>query len=102
MSQDNAPRPIFRCSACDSDWNAELSQTATESKQFNDLRRTVVGVLPLLQGSGKSRVAGMLTVRNLLMHDPDADLRRLGGSALGDFCLNSLRSSVRELRIAAG
>ena len=44
----------------------------------------------------------MLTVRNLLMYDPDTNLARLGDSVLGDFCLNSLRSSVRELRIAAG
>jgi serine/threonine-protein kinase ATR len=97
-------RPSFRCPACDSDSEEAPShpQTAQLARQFDDLRDTIESILPGLQGTGKCRVAAMLTVRTLLTHDPDAEAVQIGLSPFSDFCLNSLRSSVRELRIAAG
>jgi serine/threonine-protein kinase ATR len=44
----------------------------------------------------------MFALRRFALHFPNADLLDLEVSNLGQWCLKSLRSSVRELRIAAG
>lgn len=44
----------------------------------------------------------MLSLRRVIAHTDDPDLYNLETSELGQWCLKSLQSSVRELRIAAG
>lgn len=59
--------------------------------------------LPAFMASRRPRVVAMLSLRRILQHSPDAqfwDLQRPGG--LGQWCTQSLQSSIRELRLAAG
>lgn len=58
--------------------------------------------LPSLAESRRPRVAAMMALRRVILHCDDAELLNLETSGLGQWCLQSLNSSVRELRIAAG
>lgn len=58
--------------------------------------------LPALAESRRPRVAAMLAIRRVILHCEDTELLNLETSGMGQWCLQSLNSSVRELRIAAG
>ncbi|KAJ3496050.1 hypothetical protein NLG97_g2953 [Lecanicillium saksenae] len=52
--------------------------------------------------SRRPRVAAMLALRRIILHCEDFTTLNLETSTLGQWCLQSLNSSIRELRIAAG
>jgi serine/threonine-protein kinase ATR len=52
--------------------------------------------------SRKPRVQAMVALRHFAMHFRDSEFLDLETSKLGQWCLKSLSSSMRELRIAAG
>lgn len=52
--------------------------------------------------SRRPRVMAMYALRRFTTHFDDPNFVDLEKSSLGQWCLQSLRSSVRELRIAAG
>lgn len=52
--------------------------------------------------SRKPRILAMMVVRKFALHFEGAQFMDLESSVLGQWCLTSLRSSVRELRIVAG
>ncbi|KAB5547104.1 protein kinase rad3, partial [Coniochaeta sp. 2T2.1] len=59
--------------------------------------------IPAFLESRRPRVVAMISLRRILQHSPDSqfwDLQRTGG--LGQWCTQSLQSSIRELRLAAG
>ncbi len=58
--------------------------------------------LPEFEESKSSRVLGMFALRSFAMHFKITTFLNLEESPLAQWCLRSLRSSVRELRIAAG
>ncbi|PSR90721.1 phosphatidylinositol 3 [Coniella lustricola] len=58
--------------------------------------------LPSFRESRRPRVVAMIALRRLILHCRDAQTLDLEQSALGQWCLQSLQSSLRELRIAAG
>jgi len=94
-----------RCSVCD-----EEQQQKNRSKKPIDrdvsqtLFSTVVDLLRLLQAQRftKPRVAAMICVRRLLAHTDIWDYLNLKESPIGQWCLQTMRSSLRDLRIAAG
>lgn len=58
--------------------------------------------LPSLLKSRRSRVFAMIALRRIARHSADGEFWDLEKSASGQWCLQSLQSSIRELRIAAG
>ncbi|KAL7620953.1 serine/threonine-protein kinase M1 [Parahypoxylon ruwenzoriense] len=58
--------------------------------------------LPNFLESRNSRVAAMAAVRRIARHCADSEFLDIEISATAQWCLKSLQSSVRELRIAAG
>ncbi|KAL9039802.1 MAG: hypothetical protein Q9180_002315, partial [Flavoplaca navasiana] len=58
--------------------------------------------LPQLHRLGKPRVAAMLAIERALRHCEEQAHLDLTASVLGQCCLQALRSSSRDLRIAAG
>jgi serine/threonine-protein kinase ATR len=58
--------------------------------------------LPEFEESRKPRVQGMLALHHFATHFKEGAFLDLETSTLGQWCLKSLRSSMRELRIAAG
>jgi serine/threonine-protein kinase ATR len=57
---------------------------------------------PAFHDSRRSRVLAMVAVKSFAIHFRDEDFFNLETSGLGQWCLQSLQSSMRELRIAAG
>jgi len=54
------------------------------------------------QESRRPRVLAMITLKRFTAHFTNNDFIDFNKSPLGQWCLQSLRSSIRELRIAAG
>ena len=48
------------------------------------------------------RIAAMNALKHLLLHAPSGEHHDLTESIYGQWCLQALRASVRELRVAAG
>lgn len=57
---------------------------------------------PAFQESRRSRVLAMVAAKAFAVHFRDEKFFDLETSAVGQWCLQSLQSSIRELRIAAG
>jgi serine/threonine-protein kinase ATR len=57
---------------------------------------------PIFHDSKRSRVLAMIALRTFATHYTDNEFLDLEASSLGQWCLQSFQSSVRELRIAAG
>ncbi|EDN95718.1 hypothetical protein SS1G_11597 [Sclerotinia sclerotiorum 1980 UF-70] len=57
---------------------------------------------PAFHDSRRTRVLAMVAVKAFAMHFRDEEFFNLETSAVGQWCLKSLQSSMRELRIAAG
>ncbi|KAH8711053.1 Protein kinase rad3 [Beauveria bassiana] len=79
-----------------------------ENVQAHDIKTIIRSIFAELSHrsnfleSRRPRVAAMLALRRVLLHCEDATALNLETSALGQWCLQSLNSSIRELRIAAG
>lgn len=58
--------------------------------------------LPVFQQSRRPRVVGMMALRRLALHSIEPEFLNIQTSAIASWCARSLKSSIRELRIAAG
>ncbi|KAK2852165.1 hypothetical protein FQN49_005303, partial [Arthroderma sp. PD_2] len=93
---------IFTCKVCDCGTQEGHTGRPISHSQFGHLRETLAVILPKIHDSGSCRVSAMIAIRNIMNHDPKGREDRLGVSPFGEYCLQSLKSSIRELRIAAG
>lgn len=94
----------FRCSFCS---GIEMPQRTPQSldraaKLMAVTVFTHIIKLPTFLNSRKPRIVAMMALRRLVAHFQEPDLLDLEKSAPGHWCLQSLNSSIRELRIAAG
>ncbi|KAL8641328.1 MAG: hypothetical protein Q9228_001843 [Teloschistes exilis] len=94
----------FYCSKCDGQWSHDTATTFTSEHGNGRLTALVADLtkLPQMHKSGKPRIAAMLAARRALGHCTEKDHLDLTTSVLGQSCLQALRSSSRDLRIAAG
>ncbi len=92
------------CSLCDASSMVQSAKPKWEGKPGEEVFSTVLKLLQgnLLQASARPRIAAMLALRKLIMHTDNTAYLDLTQSYLGQWCLQSLRSSLRELRISAG
>ena len=67
-----------------------------------DLINAVIEILPHLQKLAHTRVAAMRAVRRLLAHTSNAEHLNMRVAVLGQWCLQAVHSSLRDLRIVAG
>lgn len=58
--------------------------------------------LPSFKDSRRPRVVAMIALRRIINHTDEAELFDLETSPLGQWCLQGLHSSIREIRIASG
>ncbi|KAI9731830.1 MAG: serine/threonine-protein kinase M1 [Claussenomyces sp. TS43310] len=94
-----------RCDVCDSPHlHNELLADKNDANLASEAIRTLTNLiaLPKFEQSARPRILAMLTLGKYARHFHDIDFLNLETSVLGQYCLKSLRSSVRELRIAAG
>lgn len=94
-------REMFFCQACDGGQN-QTAECDGQSAEFVDLWEIFNFILPKLTRAPGPRIAAMIALRRILMHSANLNQMHLSTSTSGEFCLHSLRSSIRELRIATG
>lgn len=97
------------CTVCDKDddkpvvdhrfWNAEGADGSW--KVALEIMDKIIDCLEIDRPKGP-RVLAATSIKNLLNHVNDKDALSLQKSALCQWCMKSLKSSLRELRIAAG
>ncbi|KAJ5543050.1 hypothetical protein N7535_005479 [Penicillium sp. DV-2018c] len=93
---------ILVCEICDVEQCQPDHMGNSEESEFGDLWSIFNFILPRLTRTPGPRIAAMVALRRILAHAPNSDQMHISTSASGEFCLHSLRSSIRELRIATG
>ncbi|PWY66408.1 hypothetical protein BO70DRAFT_390661 [Aspergillus heteromorphus CBS 117.55] len=99
---DVSSKDVFLCRLChyeDDGLNIEADWRCTDT---NELYQILVYIIPKLTRNATLRVAAIVALRKVLMHASSSSYMQLRSSVFGEFCLQSLRSSVRELRIITG
>ena len=84
------------CAACDSDSTIK----AASDPAAPEILKTMLTIVPLIQRNSKDRPAAMQVLRRILLHSPPAESLSLHSTA-GEWCLQCLRSSTRDLRFCA-
>lgn len=95
-------RDAFFCQRCDSDQHEMDHPSEKEMTDYEDLWNILNFILPRLSRTPSPRIAAMVALRRILMHSPNLNHMHLSSSSSGEFCLHSIRSSIRELRVATG
>lgn len=95
-------RAALFCQRCDSDQHKVDNPSEKEMTGYEDLWNILNFILPRLSRTPGPRIAAMVALRRILMHSPNLNHTHLSSSASGEFCLHSIRSSIRELRVATG
>lgn len=90
------------CHGCDGEQYQPENFPENGVAQFEQLWAMFNFILPRLSRTPGPRIAAMVALKRILMHSPSSNQMHLSSSASGEFCLHSLRSSLRELRVATG
>ena len=103
-SRDDGLSLQFKCYDCDAesrDSSRSASRVGPELEEaFSALAKLIN--MPRTQKHRRPRVAAMLALKRLLSHTSNVDNLDLATSPFGQWCLQALHSSIRELRVAAG
>ena len=93
-----------KCYICDTDLKETSVLAPWEGSGSAEAFSTMINLikLPKTHKLRRPRVAAMLALKRLLSHTVQEEHLDLTRSAFGQWCLQALRSSTRELRIAAG
>lgn len=92
-----------KCVRCDG-----LLSTDLQESEACDVEEDAILILaniirsPEFGVSRRVRVLAMTTLRRFTVHFANQDFLKMETSALGHWCIRSLQSNIRELRIAAG
>ncbi|KAL2158380.1 hypothetical protein VTH06DRAFT_4428 [Thermothelomyces fergusii] len=98
------PMTDYLCSFC-SETNPNVFPVAPRCGQLADMGISAFSKiikLPKFLESRRPRVLAMIALRRLARHSTTSEFWDLERSGPGQWCLQSLQSSIRELRIAAG
>ena len=107
LNPSNTRSPRYRrlrCSVCDSLQQGKGASSLWEGDQPEDLFKFFAKLLktPQLQRSTRPRIAAMAALRRLIFHTASISHLNLSKSTFGQWCIQSLHSSIRDLRFAAG
>jgi serine/threonine-protein kinase ATR len=94
----------LKCAICE---GASLTTLTTERPNERVSREAILTFSKLISSSAfldsrRPRVMAMIALRKFAVHSTDPAFVNLETSSLGQWCLQSLQSSIRELRVAAG
>ena len=95
-------RDTLFCETCDVEQIEHYRSANGEYPDFEEICSLFNFILPQLTRTPGPRISAMVALRRILMHAPNSSQMHISNSASGEFCLHSLRSSIRELRIATG
>lgn len=94
----------MKCQVCDNDMKSQQAASTWEGPESEEAFSAIANLvkLPKTQKYRRPRVAAMLALKRLLSHSANAEHLNLATSPFGQWCMQALHSSIRELRIAAG
>ncbi|RAK98040.1 protein kinase MEC1 [Aspergillus ibericus CBS 121593] len=92
----------FSCKICDSEDHDLDSESGPRRLNSHELCEILDYIISRLTRTANLRIAAAVALRRTLMHTSDLAYMQLTSSVFREFCLNSLRSSVRELRLITG
>lgn len=94
----------LKCPSCDAEVKERSPPVPWDDAELEELFVTFANLIksPRTQNFRKPRIAAMMALGRLLSHTTNTDQLNLATSAFGQWCLQALHSSLRELRIAAG
>lgn len=95
-------KDMLLCHVCDSEGSSAGTDFNGQVNGLGSLWKTFALILPELTRVSSVRITAMASLRRTLMHAPSSGQMQLASSDFGEFCLQSLRSSIRELRIVTG
>ncbi|KAL8917919.1 MAG: hypothetical protein Q9208_007662 [Pyrenodesmia sp. 3 TL-2023] len=92
------------CPECDTDSPPKNQDAWLSETDSNGLMRVLAALtrVPHIQKSGRPRVVAMLAFNRVFNHCREMTHLDITTSTPGQYCLHSLRSSSRDVRIAAG
>lgn len=94
----------FRCAVCDVSMCPRRSINEYELSDAEELFNAIANLYQLAQKAklGRPRVAALMAMKRLLSHSGNLVHLDISHSSIGRWCLQGLKSSTRDLRIAAG
>lgn len=92
----------FTCRICDPKCRDLKSESNSQTVKSDELCQILDHIISNLSRTANLRIAATVALRRTLMHTSESAHMQLTSSVFGEFCLNSLRSSVRELRLSTG
>ncbi|EXJ90418.1 hypothetical protein A1O1_03519 [Capronia coronata CBS 617.96] len=89
------------CQICDEGSDSANTSEIPVAATSEELLKTLVALVQSISRQSRARVAAMSALRRVLMHTDSASDLKLSQTPAGDWCLQSLKSSSRDLRITA-
>ncbi|KAF9892395.1 serine/threonine-protein kinase M1 [Aspergillus nanangensis] len=106
ISQDSAVvasmEASMLCPRCDDESYQHSLGLDLEFAIIDELCNILAFIIPRLGRSHDLRINAMAVLKRTLMHASGGPHIQLASSVFGEFCLHSLRSSIRELRVITG
>ncbi|KAK4102952.1 phosphatidyl inositol 3-kinase-like protein [Parathielavia hyrcaniae] len=97
--------PAFQCAFCSKTKPVGLPKPELQNEPAKSVGIAILShviKLPSFLKSRRPRVFAMIALRRIARHSTGGEIWDLEKSGPGQWCLQSLQSSIRELRIAAG
>lgn len=89
------------CQVCDIEEIHSGTVDIPVAPESDELLKTLLILIPSINRQSKARVISMAALRRIITHSASADNLKLGQTPAGEWCLQSLKSSSRDLRLAA-
>ena len=101
-SERSGQRNYDQCRYCDGERSLEVTDIPKMDCRNLFITITNLLTLPAMQKTVRPRVTAMRSLKRILSHTDNNDHLNVKASTAGQWCLQSLKSSLRDLRIAAG
>lgn len=89
------------CPHCDDVIGMRNTSTLSVSRSCGELLKTLLVLIQSISRPSRARIIAMTSLRAVIAHTELAENLKLGNTPAGDWCLQSLKSSSRDLRIVA-
>ncbi|KAF7586889.1 serine/threonine-protein kinase M1 [Aspergillus hancockii] len=90
------------CHVCDYEYRGHNVGSDKDCPSIDALCKILAYIIPRLTRTSSLRIMAMTTLKRTLLHTSNSTHSQLTSSVFGEFCLHSLRSSIRELRVVTG
>ena len=106
LAHDESKNKKAECPICEAKGNPSIAQNDKRKSRdaMKDAMRTLNEIIqcPEFSAYRRPQVLAMFALRKFALHSDEPEILSYEKSMAAQWCLQSLRSPIRELRIAAG